>query len=98
MGFAKMGTEALFSTFCFSIWPHILKDLIDLAKCKSSAFVFQFSRVNEILLPPLRQALSFRPNCTLVTKSNFTSKNNMYLVAFINKGEYTGNNYVINSQ
>jgi len=44
MGFAKMGADgSRVSTFCFSIWLHIQQDVINLAMCKSSAFIYKFS-------------------------------------------------------
>ncbi len=44
MGFAKMGADgSRVSTFCFSIWLHIQLDVINLAMCKSSTFIYKFS-------------------------------------------------------
>ena len=44
MGFAKMGADGnRVSTFCFSIWLHIQLDVINLAMCKSSTFIYKFS-------------------------------------------------------
>jgi hypothetical protein len=44
MGFAKMGADGIrVSTFCFSIWLHIQLDVINLAVCKSSTFIYKFS-------------------------------------------------------
>jgi len=44
MGFAKMGADgSRVSTFCFSIWLHIQRDVINLAMCKSSTFIYKFS-------------------------------------------------------
>jgi hypothetical protein len=41
--FAKAGrTEAVFQLF-FSLWLHIGQDIINLAKCKSSTFIYKFS-------------------------------------------------------
>ena len=44
MGFAKMGADGIrVSTFCFSIWLHIKLDVINLAICISSTFIYKFS-------------------------------------------------------
>jgi len=44
MGFAKMGAdESRVSTFRFSIWLHIQLDVINLAKCMSSTFIYKFN-------------------------------------------------------
>lgn len=44
IGFAKMGADgSRVSTFCFSIWLHIQLDVINLAMCKSSTFIYKFS-------------------------------------------------------
>jgi hypothetical protein len=44
MGFVKMGADgSRVSTFCFSIWLHIQLDVINLAMCKSSTFIYKFS-------------------------------------------------------
>lgn len=43
MWFAKMGADvSRVSTFCFLIWLHIGQDVINLAMCKSSAFIYKF--------------------------------------------------------
>jgi len=42
--FAKMGADgSRVSTFCFSIWLYIQLDVINLAMCKSSTFIYNFS-------------------------------------------------------
>jgi hypothetical protein len=44
MGLAKMGADgSRVSTFCFSIWLHIQLDVINLAMCISSTFIYKFS-------------------------------------------------------
>jgi hypothetical protein len=69
MGFAKMGADgSRVSTFCFSIWLHIQLDVINLAMCKSSTFIYKFSSVSRggrnSIAPqfgkPYRKRLCFR--------------------------------------
>jgi len=44
MGFAKMGAAgSRVSTFCYSIWLHIQINVINLAMCISSTFIYKFS-------------------------------------------------------
>ena len=58
MGFTKMVADgSRVSTFCFSIWLHIQLDVINLAVCKSSTFIYKFSSVSRavgILFPAFR--------------------------------------------
>ena len=39
----KLGGRKPCFNFCFSIWLHIGQDVINLAMCKSSTFIYKFS-------------------------------------------------------